>query len=440
MRSRHCALLLSLIRFSFQLNDRSLHRQFIFVPDSYGSDSLISDDDDLSDFDLPEIRTHLGFGYFFRHLNFSKLGFHWRNMEAAVESIGIPDAVTQSCDFVFRFICACHGLQTGFPRVRQVSCIYWFISGLSAPVMSVIYFYAMTIAPPNHVSSSQVISTLGSFNFMISAFASLYILFLRHEAIEELLQRNGRNPVDVFVPVLARIPFCVFTLIVFGTMREIEILVGFVNFTNFTNLTTTFFMVYLDIVNNLQIQLQELHELCKAPRIDFKTLASEKRRIREQIKVVNSFFAFPLCTHFLEILTSCLFVSATLIGDSETERLGRVKTQSLVGSLLGFLLGIILAAWRASRLIAKCHATERELITLSETDAETRNSSERMELRTLLQYREEWDSLMVGSFELSISNLLRYMATVATYVTVVLQFDFKVVRTMSALASPGKIL
>ena len=357
-------------------------------------------------------------------------------MELARKSSGVSDFGSRICDLVFCFVCACHGLRTGFPGLRRAACIYWFISALSAPFTCAIYFYAMIIAPTKHVSLSQVISSVGLFNFMISAFASLFIFVVKHKNIEELLQSSGRNSADIVVPILAWIPFVVYYVIAMMTTRKIEIILGIVNYFNFTNSMTIFVMVYLDIINDLLLRLRKLHELCRATRIHFKALASEKSRIRGRIETINTYFAFPLAVQYLQIFIAFLYVFATLIRDSESKRLNGLGVQSLAGTLVGFLGAIFFIAWRASRLIAQCHATESQLMILAENDAGLRDSSQRMDLRDIFRYRQEWDSLMVGCFECSVSSLLRYMATVTTCVAVVLQFDFEVVRTINSLAIP----
>lgn len=335
-------------------------------------------------------------------------------------------------DVIFRSACAFHGLRCGFPRLRCFSLMFWFLTASVFPYAVGSYFYAITFGSADIVSLSEVTYAAGASMYLVSTYCSLYIFVLKRESIEGLLQRNSRKPMDVLLPLLCLIPHIGSTVYSIASMTNFGFILSHACFIIGDLSMMTFFMVYLDMINNLISRLQNLHKLSTKVGRDWNLVVLEKWRIRDAVQTINSFYSLPLSLHHFQLFISSTFYLKAIIGD--LFGVGMVKLFYLI-TAVSINAPIVIAAWKASTLVSHCYLTENHLLKLCGTRSwGSRDRDLNCGYARVLQFREDWDSLRVACFIFSKENILKFLSTMVTCVAVVMQFDFKVSRALATLA------
>lgn len=190
----------------------------------------------------------------------------------------------------------------------------------------------------------------------------------------------------------------------------------------------TFFVLYDDAMNNIrkvQIRLEISMEATKYLNA-FESL-SLKRKIRYLIRKLNKQFALPLAMFYSQIVMAILFSFSRVVGARTT------ITESMNFILFQFFLILIhfCLAGKASSVAAHGAKVESILIMRSSGGLQVECAN----LLGVLRFREDWDVLRVACFPLRISNLLSFLACCITCVAVILQFDYKVARSLSRLSA-----
>lgn len=331
---------------------------------------------------------------------------------------------------VFRFACACHGLKTGFPKVRISGLIVWFIVAATSPFTVSLYFLHMTFLSEDQPGLSDVTGAIGAFNFMLSEFAAMFAFIFKHETVERLLQIDVRNGGDVLFPMICSIPFFITCASIINRMDNDAVMIGYANYVGFELSMTVFFMVHSNVSESILAQLKELHELTRKADVSWNHLLLEKLRIREQMALANSIFARPLAFYHIQVFIAVVFDFASIMGHTM-----HIHEKSLLmASLFAYLIVLAYAARKGSTILSQCVETEFQIWKLVVSRADLRQTGRQSEVIGIFRFREEWDTLQVASLTLTSRNFLVFLSTVVTCVAVVLQFDYKVVRTITGLA------
>ena len=334
-------------------------------------------------------------------------------------------------DVIFRFVCACNGLKTGYPKVRCLSLFLWFIVAMIFPYIVVNDFWSMPSR--RNVSFSDIIRVIGVLNFMVSTYSLMFAVMVKHESVEKLLQGGERDAGDTFKYCLCIFVFLLWTGYSSTKITDLTWAPGHSIFLSFDLLSTSFVMIYLDVLRKIRVQLEKLASLTRREKIDWDAVISEKMLVRDQIQTINTLFARPLATTYMQafVIIFAVFVTVTI---EETPLYEKVLQCSCI---VIFIAEQLVTTVRASRIEALCLETEFQLQNLSARNFRQRRCAQR-DLIAVFRYREEWDGLKAGCYNLGTGGYLRLLSTMITCAAVVLQFDQKTLRALGELAAEGQ--
>lgn len=348
--------------------------------------------------------------------------------------LGMFDCLVTSprtfADVFFQVLLAFYGLQTSSaPRrwITLVSSLFWItmvtVFPFGDPKDAVVRLIS---AGSSRLSLSELMGNFGVISYSIMAVYSVFLLTRRHKEIEPLLQRSGRSMTYVLQFVVFIAPITVFSILPIYSNMGVSVQLKCLTFLLFYVSTVAFQLVYEDVVENLVKSHARLRVSLMFPKLSWSTLTSEKWRIRDQTRDINSVFSFPLTIFYLQLLWVTVYHIGEII-----ERKQTLLNAFLLG-LCGFLIvaQILRLACCSSEVIKLCLEQESELLRRLCRDA-TLTNTENAAIK-LMQFREEWDSLRVGCFVHSLANFLRFVSVLTTCVAVVLQFDFRVMRKISS--------
>ena len=355
-------------------------------------------------------------------------------MEVGPRRLTATTSLTELTDFIFRFVCACHGLQTGFPKIRYLGSLCWLFVLVSLPFSVVLKYleWARSISKP--LSFADVVRTSAVIVESTSVLLNLHIFLIKHKSVEQLLQENARNTENVVVFTL-RI-FTVVTLIVRACCRTTEIGEVVLRTSSvFGELSKSiFFMIYVHVINNILQRLRNLNELSMDSRICLEELALDRSCIREQVRTVNSLFAVPLATHYAALFQTFLFVVASLVRSNPYE----ADLPAILVYSIGSTGMIFYIARKAFQLDFMSHTAEIRSTAIPVGNTEWKSSIKIIQLIHVFRYRSEWDSLRVACFTLNMNSFLGYLTTITTCAAIVLQFDSTTLRALNAVPAGNK--
>lgn len=341
-----------------------------------------------------------------------------------------PICVIGIADVTLRFLCAFHGLQTGFPRVRRLSFVLWFVCVVTSPLTTWIYFYLTVYLATQHVSLSSITTTIAAFNFLLGTLFTIFVFIVKHDAIEKLLKSHVRDATDVFIPLACCVPSLTMYVSSLIRMNDVAVLIAYPNFMIFTISMTIHLMVHLNLINNVLQKLKRLHVSLGRAGGDWSSVALEKLRIRKDLQTINSLFALPLSMHFIQFYAAVLFNSAAMMGST----MRSYEDYLLLISGATPTVNLLLVACKGSRVVSQFLEIENLALSLSVTANTVSRNGKQLEAMNIFRFREEWDTVQALCFTLNIGGFLKFMLTVFTCTAVILQFDYKVVRSITSLA------
>lgn len=212
-------------------------------------------------------------------------------------------------DAIFCFICALHGVRSGFPMIRRMSLLAWGLSVAS---------YPFTVGPEidSKVKARPSFSELTSaFTALIHVFSTvdlLHTLVVKLHAHKRLLRGHVRCFKDVALPLFCSFPLT--CMLIIGTIEEggtsafADVVFGSCNFSGMT-----FFIIYADAVSDLLRQMETLDESCELERISMRGIISEKWRIREEIQTINSRYSNQKAWQHLQLFSGTVFVLSSTV-------------------------------------------------------------------------------------------------------------------------------
>ena len=358
-----------------------------------------------------------------------------------IDGPGTPNVAPKEktrADRLFQVLCLIVGLQVHGKQKKwqnRLSKVAWF--GVSilcvSPVLQEAFHVLVVQSGP--VSLTVVIANL---NYCLFTFANVFATFVfvsKREIVVPLLQKNGRKLEDVLCPLLRMAPNLISPAVCQSSGTEnSEDLYARVSLAFGVAITTGFLLIVADVL----IELSKLHQdLLSSIEVIGKgrpgSLVRKKWHLREQLQQSNDLFAWILSIFYFQVVLSAVLTLSLSLGESpqfDSYLLG-------LSALIGLTSQIWSLASKSSACLRMCDEAENLFSKFVDTNNTICRRCQVKHFR-LLRYRDEWDAVKVACFTQSVPNFLRYMVTCITCVAVVLQFDFKVVGTLSELASKEK--
>lgn len=352
-------------------------------------------------------------------------------MKATHKNLGLSACLVSASGSLFRFICSCHGLEAGFPKIRILSLPLWFAAAVTWPFTVTIFFLYTTILSEDRVGLSEVTGAMAAINYLLVTLASMNAFIRNRKKVEGLLRGEATTVLDVFVPLLCSIPLLVTCLSLLCRVGSLPMIMGYANYIAFKLSATAFSMIYASIGSSIVLQLAKLDKLNRTRDVSWNYLLSEKFRIRKEIETVNSVFALPLTLHY-----SLLILGVTSdVADAMSSTLRYFEKILLLISSFTYLVSMAYGAYKGSLIMSQSVNTEFYIWTLVISRADERNSDRQWEAIGAFRFREEWDTLRVACFTSKLGNFILFLSASFTCVAVVLQFDYKVARYISSLTN-----
>lgn len=332
-------------------------------------------------------------------------------------------------DSVFHVVLAIHGLKSRFtPRrwMRLASVVFWLTALMFFPYSAPLFVYDKVVLK-KRLSLSQITTSFSAVSF--SCFSSYSALLLRwkHTEIEPLLRKRGRTVRNVPLFLMLIIPELILDYVKAPRERGFVACISFYTYTlqYFSTLVT--FMIYNDLADELILKLSKL---CIAVRDSGPNneLIRTRWGYRDQIRRINSIFALPLCLFYMQMLLTTIHVTADLILQDLAYSVVFLTTLSYAC----IVFQLLFVAYKASNVRAMSEEIGRQFLKRANQSRDTA-TIDATAIRALV-FDEDRDSLRVGCYTHSLPNFLRFVSVMTTCVAVVLQFDFRVVRTISDLS------
>ena len=338
------------------------------------------------------------------------------------------DVLSECSKFIFRFVCACLGLEAGFPAISYLGLLFWSIAAATCPIMAALFAHYRTTS--DELSFLDVTSAAQGIIFVLTTFAFVYACIVHRSKVERVVQTEVVNASDVLIVILGSLPMFALCYSVLRRARETMIIVGYTNVIIFHFGTTAFFVIHTNASRGLLVQLERLHEQTRRSRLSWNYLMREKLRIRRQIRAVNFVFSSCLGFHYIGLFVATILTLGYVMG-----RGMRMHEKSvLLMNLLTYVATLLRTARQSSRIILQCLETEFHVWRLFVNRVDLPGDEKQSNAVDFFRFREEWDTLQVACFSANSANFAKYLCTVVTCVAVVLQFDFKVQRVLRNLA------
>lgn len=293
------------------------------------------------------------------------------------------------------------------------------------------------------VSCSQISMTLNNGIY----FAASLLVGLRYnrrrKQFQELLQSNQRCASNTVLLFLLTTPYVlsnVYELWLSIThFTSYRLLCYSLCFTYASFIKTGILMVYMEAVAIIADQHEALAQLATtaqpmtlAVRV---ALTERKWKMREATRQLNSLLAVPLSLLYVQLF----MLAIVAIGYTIFTHVSTLGAICLAVGHLGFGLQLFYVAHQSSALYQAYHDLESRLMQQSNQQLVLCTNSVNEEVDKaleVLRYREEWDALRLGCFGFvhNLRSFVSYLATSVTCVSVVLQFDYQVLRTIAQLA------
>lgn len=268
---------------------------------------------------------------------------------------------------------------------------------------------------------------------VVGAFGALrwkLSFILRNDDFESTLLVNGRRFRDFLPILLCSCPLQVMTVMLAATAPSWPVLLGYLFFIIYNSTTITSLLLYNDaMLNILQIEA----DLARSAKtlIDENEFIAKKWELRDRIKSVNELFAEPLMILYSQLPMMVLFTFCEVLGRSP--ELGELVV--LIICMFSYLYQFLFLVRKGSDLNARTSILDMRLhLKIAMSD----NGEDCVHLNSVIvQFcpRGELDSLRVICYTIDTANFMRYLLFCVTVVTILLQFDYKVVRYVNKLSS-----
>lgn len=324
-------------------------------------------------------------------------------------------------DTMFRIVCMWHGVSTGH-HCTWAKRMYRAVVALRTIVLICLLLASFRKKSDSGAEMSIALFFSESAIFMLEASGIFLPLFIvaQRKHLRSLFRRNGRCFHDVLIPPLCSVTYLVsrFDIPQWGSdlisdgekvllLHAQSCLVGI-------------FIMYNDVIGNLKRRNQEILRAIRSGKHSLNTIAA-KWEIRDAIAKANSLFARIIAAYYIQFF-ACVIYTVAMMTQNEPQRVDKswlfINT-AFVGAQLFDV------ARRSSILTPLSLQIEFELVKRIQPHPPAEMA--------ILRFREEWDVLQVSVFAHSAANFLRFLGSTITCAAIILQFDYKVVRTLNIM-------
>lgn len=344
---------------------------------------------------------------------------------AAAHSKNLKSGRTPA-DVIFQIFLACYGLHAASlpKRWTKIACsVTWTVASCFYTLTGLWYVCDKLIAP-SRLSLSEITVILGVTSYSLFLPYLLFGLLCKRRSIQPHLRHHGRKLGEVF-------PFLMLLLLIIPWIiykEEFRTVIASFSMLSQHMTMAVSFMIYEDMACSLDQDHRRIRDALGSNSSTWEQLVAAKWGIRDRTRDINTLTGVPLAVSYANLFVSSVYITADMIlqgGDIW------LKTLAIVSHSANLIMHFVVAR-KASEVRSRSEETERELLrrlggtsTLGSVDTAT------MEC---LKFHPEWDTLYVGCFTHSLQNLSKFTSIIITCVAVVLQFDFRVVRTINDLS------
>lgn len=342
-------------------------------------------------------------------------------------------------DHVLNVVC----LLTGFQVHGKEKPWQGFLRKFVWLCVSVVYLWLSferslkTVA--NSSGPASLIAVTLHLNECLYALTTVYVTFVfidRRECVATLMQKNGRRLRDFFIPLSSVMPFYILEIFFTGDSC-VQCVLFRASSVYAMTIMSRFFLIYTDILENFRRLHQDILNIVQGLGVPGNrrsgSLVEKKWRLRELLQKTNSLFAWILAAYYIQMVLTTVVGLSSIFGTVSRFNSGALLLLGLALLVLQFCV----LAMKSSTCIRLNQEAENVISKKSDSCSSICSRCQEKHLR-LLRYREEWDSLKVACFTHGVPNLLSYAVTCVTCVAVLLQFDFRVVESLSKLATEGR--
>lgn len=333
-------------------------------------------------------------------------------------------------DKLFWGMCTANGFSLGLKRNRllKILCVtLWLASALLYCAGVPVYVNrAMSLEESHGNFLSRVNTITGVLFLFIGLYWKLFFI-LKNEDLGPGAWKRGRRFRDILPFLFYYSPYLFLSVVGFFRSSFHHKLCSIV-FLLHDSLRVISFALYndaLDEILNMQTQLKISAEISGTSVVD--SAIARKWQIRDKITKVNELFALPLIIHYLHFLTMVLYILSEFFGNPQ-------KQEELVVSIVCLFSTssqVISLARKGSAI--ESHNSQLEGHFFKKTLIRDNVNRIDPDVFDIFRIRDECDFLKVATFNVDFQNFLRYLTFCVTFVSVVLQFDYKIVQYVSSL-------
>lgn len=344
---------------------------------------------------------------------------------------------------LFMLICLLLGFDMRDKTKRWSSCAV-FTFYLTTLVLSiyptVLIIKEHYVSQPSLVNFAQLGQMLSSYVVMV--LAAQIIVFKRTELSNLLKGASGQSWKQITCLVILIVPgFIIYNVLIITICHWKSFAASFslILFAHRIHVRNLLNVIYIEATSVLETRCKSLLELSSTQRLRPQLLANEKWLIQKSIMQLNALFAVPIAVVYLQITLDSILLTGT-IATKITESAGL----AVMFMHICFLVTVYVMAWRSSRLMSSLQKLEYRLLQrLSEAEAyddemlmEKINADQccpSVQLK-MICFDDNWDTPRVGCFVHSQKTFFKFCATLVTFLAIVMQFDYRIMRVINDLA------
>lgn len=298
-----------------------------------------------------------------------------------------------------------------------------FVVGILVNVMG----YIEELSSSEVRGFSYFVNIANSVLYTSAAAVSLIRFFRLRAENRPLLLRNGRNFREFVLHFMCPLAYLAINL------RD-----AFLSTDLTSHLAVTYsvsidviFACYLIILNDVILSLQMVHArvlwLTRNVTFNQQRILDGKWEFRQRVRQANEVFARTLALYHAQIFSVTIYA----VTDMYDHTRHWFNSMVAVFNLTCFLLQLHDIAKKGSTLKTQSFEIEEWLLNSDARKSLSKQSLNQMLL--VLRFREEWDSLRIGCFVLSVENFFSFFLTCMTWAAVTLQFDLRTVRSLMSV-------
>lgn len=347
---------------------------------------------------------------------------------ALQDSRPVERHATTHCDSFFQAICQARGLQSGNNKKRWLRfavAIFWSLIHL----IGIGIFSRSTFGrlPGYDYESLSYFTKVASVSLSLGTELCSAIQFLTmHDEIGAALRRSGRRFQDFWVNFLTSFTLLALKFVHFSLYDTKTLpLETYFRLSEFSR--SCFFMIYTDILINLENVQREISALADNMATNDEEILRRKWELRQRIQKVNDMFAWFLALHHLQIFLSA---SRGVIHFLEPAY-SYLDRATIITRNIAVILQLFDLARRSSTFKRLCQDIEPKFSAGIQENAVNRDDTKQMQV--VMRFHEDLDTLRNGCFALGAEDFMSFTLWSATCAAVVLQFDFLIVRALNSL-------